>query len=365
MEAMPPLPAFVERYDAGAPQVVFTRLVADLETPVSAYLKLAADKPMSFLLESVEGGAARGRYSVIGLEPDLVWRADGDQAFINRNPVAKPDAFTREPQPTLAALRALLAEFADRAARRVAADGGRHLRLHGLRHRAPDGAAARHAARRLAHPRRHPHAPDGDGDLRHHQGRDHHRLAGAARCEGAGGKSLQGGVQAPQRCRRRAQRAAAALAGRHVAQNRRPEADVQHDTRRIQSDGAAGEGVHCRRRHLPGGGLAALLGAVRPLVILSLPRPAPHQSLAVPLPPRLRRLRPCRLQPRDPGARARRRGDHPPHRRHGPAGRHRRRGSGAGGSAAEGSQGARRAPDARSTSAATTSAASPRSAPST
>ena len=80
MEAMPPLAAFAARYDAGAPQVVWTRLVADLETPVSAYLKLAADKPMSFLLESVEGGAARGRYSVIGLEPDLVWRADGDQA---------------------------------------------------------------------------------------------------------------------------------------------------------------------------------------------------------------------------------------------------------------------------------------------
>jgi anthranilate synthase component 1 len=110
MEAMPPLPAFVERYDAGAPQVVFTRLVADLETPVSAYLKLAADKPMSFLLESVEGGATRGRYSVIGLEPDLVWRADGDTASINRTPVAKPDAFKRDKQPTLASLRALLEE---------------------------------------------------------------------------------------------------------------------------------------------------------------------------------------------------------------------------------------------------------------
>jgi anthranilate synthase component 1 len=110
MEAMPPLPAFVERYDAGAPQVVFTRLVADLETPVSAYLKLAADKPMSFLLESVEGGATRGRYSVIGLEPDLVWRADGDKASINRTPVAKPDAFKPDKRPTLASLRALLEE---------------------------------------------------------------------------------------------------------------------------------------------------------------------------------------------------------------------------------------------------------------
>ena len=111
MEAMPTLAAFAERYDAGASQVVWTRLVADLETPVSAYLKLAADKPMSFLLESVEGGAARGRYSVIGLEPDLVWRADGDQAFVNRTPVAKPDAF----KPRAAAD----ARLAARPARRV------------------------------------------------------------------------------------------------------------------------------------------------------------------------------------------------------------------------------------------------------
>jgi len=110
MEAMPTSAAFAARYDAGAAQVVWTRLVADLETPVSVYLKLAAGRPMSFLLESVEGGASRGRYSVIGLEPDLLWRAEGDRAFVNRNPVAKPQAFKPEPQPTLASLRALLAE---------------------------------------------------------------------------------------------------------------------------------------------------------------------------------------------------------------------------------------------------------------
>jgi len=109
-EAMPPLAAFAERYDKGAPQVVWMRLVADLETPVSAYLKLAVGRPMSFLLESVEGGAARGRYSVIGLEPDLVWRAEGNTASINRTPMAKPDAFKPEPLATLASLRALLAE---------------------------------------------------------------------------------------------------------------------------------------------------------------------------------------------------------------------------------------------------------------
>ena len=70
----PPFEAFQRLYEAGRASVSVATLVADLETPVSAYLKLAARKrgPM-FLLESVEGGAQRGRYSMIGLDPDLVF----------------------------------------------------------------------------------------------------------------------------------------------------------------------------------------------------------------------------------------------------------------------------------------------------
>lgn len=109
-EAFPARDAFAKRYRAGEPQVVWTRLVADLETPVSVYLKLALGKAYSFLLESVEGGASRGRYSVIGLAPDLVWRASGDAAEINRHPGKKPDAFKAEAEPTLASLRTLLAQ---------------------------------------------------------------------------------------------------------------------------------------------------------------------------------------------------------------------------------------------------------------
>ena len=109
-DALPSADAFAKRYKAGQPQVVYSRLIADLETPVSAYLKLAAGRPMSFLLESVEGGATRGRYSVIGLEPDLVWRASGERAEINRNPVAKPKAFKPDSTATLDSLRQLLAE---------------------------------------------------------------------------------------------------------------------------------------------------------------------------------------------------------------------------------------------------------------
>jgi anthranilate synthase component 1 len=89
---------------------VWTRLVADLETPVSAALKLSDGQPMSCLLESVEGGAVRGRYSIIGIAPDVVWRAFGNRAEINRQPLTNSEAFEVEKLPTLQSLRALLAQ---------------------------------------------------------------------------------------------------------------------------------------------------------------------------------------------------------------------------------------------------------------
>jgi anthranilate synthase component 1 len=108
-EALPARPAFAERYRKGEPQVVWTRLVADLETPVSAALKLSDGQPISCLLESVEGGAVRGRYSIIGIAPDVVWRAFGDRAEINRRPLEDVAAFEPETLPALESLRALLA----------------------------------------------------------------------------------------------------------------------------------------------------------------------------------------------------------------------------------------------------------------
>ena len=103
---------FERHYKGAAAQVVSTRLVADLETPVSAYLKIADGQPMSFLLESVEGGATRGRYSVIGLAPDLIWRAHGPNAEINRKAQEDANAFVADKAPTLQSLRALLDESA-------------------------------------------------------------------------------------------------------------------------------------------------------------------------------------------------------------------------------------------------------------
>ncbi len=106
----PALEDFARAYDAGEPQVVWTRLVADLETPVSAMLKLSTGRANCFLLESVEGGAVRGRYSIIGIEPDLIFRATGGKAEINRNPEAAGDRFETMAEPALEALRRIIAE---------------------------------------------------------------------------------------------------------------------------------------------------------------------------------------------------------------------------------------------------------------
>lgn len=103
---------FARRYAQGEAQILSATLVADLETPVSAYLKIAADRPNAFLLESVEGGETRGRYSMIGLEPDVIWRANGDRAEINRHALHDRTAFEPCAEPPLVALRSLLAESA-------------------------------------------------------------------------------------------------------------------------------------------------------------------------------------------------------------------------------------------------------------
>ncbi|MEN2494140.1 MAG: Anthranilate synthase component 1 [Hyphomicrobiaceae bacterium hypho_1] len=110
VEITPSLERFSRIYNTGKPQLVSTRLVADLETPVSAYLKLSVRQPMSFLLESVEGGTARGRYSIIGLAPDIIWRANGNVAEINRQPDLGISAFKPEYQDTLTSLRSLFKE---------------------------------------------------------------------------------------------------------------------------------------------------------------------------------------------------------------------------------------------------------------
>ena len=95
---------------AGRPGFVWRRQVADTETPVAAALKLIEPGRGDFLLESVEGGATRGRHSLIGLAPDLVFRAHGRSAEINRHWTSDRSAFAAVAAPTLDALRDLVAE---------------------------------------------------------------------------------------------------------------------------------------------------------------------------------------------------------------------------------------------------------------
>ncbi|MFT0891707.1 anthranilate synthase component I [Pseudochelatococcus sp. G4_1912] len=99
--------AFARAYEAGEPCVVATTLVADLATPVAAFIKLRAiARGPSFLLESVQGGAARGRYSIIGLNPDVIWRCRDGAVEITRNGA---ETIT-DARPPLDSLRALLDE---------------------------------------------------------------------------------------------------------------------------------------------------------------------------------------------------------------------------------------------------------------
>src|SRR5690606_5386238 len=71
---------FQEQYEAGSSQLVWRRVVADLETPIGTYLKLASGRHNTFLLESVQDGTVRGRYSIIGSQPDLMLKVENGVA---------------------------------------------------------------------------------------------------------------------------------------------------------------------------------------------------------------------------------------------------------------------------------------------
>jgi anthranilate synthase component 1 len=110
----PDFTTFARNWRAGKNQTVWTTLVSDMETPVSAMLKLGKDKPYCFLLESMEGGAVRGRYSIIGREPDVIWRCERNgkaaKVSINRNALKDANHFTTTAAEPMDDLRALLAE---------------------------------------------------------------------------------------------------------------------------------------------------------------------------------------------------------------------------------------------------------------
>jgi anthranilate synthase component 1 len=110
MTLSPSYDEFAQNWALGRNQLVYARIAADLDTPVSLMLKLGAAAPDTFMLESVTGGEVRGRYSVVGLRPDLIWKCEGTRAFLNRAAQSDAGAFTPQTAPPLDALRALLAE---------------------------------------------------------------------------------------------------------------------------------------------------------------------------------------------------------------------------------------------------------------
>ncbi|MVO14642.1 anthranilate synthase component I [Parasedimentitalea huanghaiensis] len=110
MALTPDFDTFAKAYDAGENQVVYTRLAADLDTPVSLMLKLTGAQKDAFMLESVTGGEVRGRYSIIGMKPDLVWRCRGTTSSLNRSARFDADDFSDQAGDPMDNLRALIAE---------------------------------------------------------------------------------------------------------------------------------------------------------------------------------------------------------------------------------------------------------------
>ena len=93
--------------DASKTQLVYARVINDIDTPVSAFIKAALGKPYAFLFESVTGGEQRGRYSFFGFDPDIIWRSQGDTSELSRD----GDDYTACQGKPLDALRALQAEI--------------------------------------------------------------------------------------------------------------------------------------------------------------------------------------------------------------------------------------------------------------
>ncbi|MBM1557204.1 anthranilate synthase component I [Sulfitobacter mediterraneus] len=110
MALTPEFDDFAKAYSAGQNQIVYTRLAADLDTPVSLMLKLTGAAENAFVLESVTGGEVRGRYSIIGMKPDLIWRCRGESSAINRAARYDAEAFEDIKGDPLDVLRGVIAE---------------------------------------------------------------------------------------------------------------------------------------------------------------------------------------------------------------------------------------------------------------
>ncbi len=110
MDFFPSFNEFNKKIKNQQNQIVYTKFSADLDTPVSLMLKLAKNEKNSFLLESVTGGEIKGRYSVLGMKPDLIWQCNLKESKINRNVLKKPNYFLKQKEPPIKALKSLINE---------------------------------------------------------------------------------------------------------------------------------------------------------------------------------------------------------------------------------------------------------------
>ena len=110
MDFFPTFEVFNENLVQKRNQVIFTKFSADLDTPVSLMLKLAKSQRNTFLLESVTGGEIKGRFSIIGMRPDLIWRYSGNFPEINRHALKDKEAFKEDKIPPLSSLRKIIKE---------------------------------------------------------------------------------------------------------------------------------------------------------------------------------------------------------------------------------------------------------------
>ena len=110
MQLFPNFHEFNDNYKSQKNQIIYSRLAADLDTPVSLLLKLTKAAADSFVLESVTGGEVRGRFSIIGMDPDLIWRCKNGKSEINRQASCDRNAFEKTQKDPLQSLRSLIEE---------------------------------------------------------------------------------------------------------------------------------------------------------------------------------------------------------------------------------------------------------------
>ena len=200
MTMVPDFEAFARAYQAGAASVAVTTLVADLETPVSAYLKLA---PRA-LGQHVPARVGRGRRAARALFDDRP-RPRRRLSLDRRSGRDQPPRACRSrrvralPRRSAGGAAGAARRIADRAAAGPAADVGGRVRLSRLRHGAPDGAARAGKARSDRRARGVADPPDDHGRVRRGARRDGDRDAGSPRRRRDGEAPRTRGARAARR----------------------------------------------------------------------------------------------------------------------------------------------------------------------